>query len=247
MTDVSRDGAPTYMSPLSPSSHETRQAVVFGDLEGVSAASLSNHGWDVTLMRPEGRDLGAIPAGVRSTTFLGDDIPLPEASIDLIVLIDALEYAIDDTALLQETHRILRPGGRAVIRVPLAGRIAWLDARNIHHYLRSTTGRGEPLPEMPDGGFRRHYERREIAALLAEAGLPTHRSRSSALGLSEIAYLGGTTLFRWLKPDPRFQRVRRAYGRLDRTETRWPFGAYYLTVLVYRPNDSTPRTNATLR
>ncbi|HEV2106829.1 MAG TPA: hypothetical protein VGR16_01055, partial [Thermomicrobiales bacterium] len=148
---------------------------------------------------------------------------------------------------LRETHRILRPGGRAVIRVPLAGRLAWLDARNIHHYLTSTTGCGEPLPEMPDGGFRRHYERWEVGDLLTEADLLSHRSRSSALGLSEAAYLGGATLFRWLKPNPRFQRVRRAYGRLDRAETQWPFGAYYLTVLAQRPNGSDSRAESTPR
>lgn len=44
--------------------------------------------------------------------------PLPDNSIDAVVLLNVLEHIHDDAAAIQQVHRILKPGGIAVIEVP---------------------------------------------------------------------------------------------------------------------------------
>ncbi|MBX3747369.1 MAG: metalloregulator ArsR/SmtB family transcription factor [Verrucomicrobiae bacterium] len=57
-------------------------------------------------------------AGIRNLEFrLGDleDPPIPEASVDLVVLSQALHHAGDPQRALRSAHRILRPRGQAMI------------------------------------------------------------------------------------------------------------------------------------
>lgn len=223
------------------------KAVVFGDLEGTTAAELSAAGWCVWLVRQDRRDLGRVPHGVELVTSSDDEAVLPESSVDLVVMIDALEYTIDDVAMLDQARRMLRPGGSLVVRVPRRRRVDWLDARNIYHYLRETTRHGSPLPEMGDGIFRRHYGEDELLGLLDETGFRLGQSGTSGLGLSEVAYLAGATLFRWATDNPRYQTVRRLYGRLDRAEDGWPAGGYYLTIGATRPVEKARESSAASR
>ncbi|HSJ35520.1 MAG TPA: class I SAM-dependent methyltransferase, partial [Acidimicrobiia bacterium] len=46
-------------------------------------------------------------------------VPLKSASVDAIICVHVLEHIIEDKAAITEMHRILRPGGWAVISVPL--------------------------------------------------------------------------------------------------------------------------------
>ncbi len=50
----------------------------------------------------------------------GDALSLPIASesIDTVILIDVLEHINDTQGLMQQIHRVLKPGGRAVIALP---------------------------------------------------------------------------------------------------------------------------------
>lgn len=47
-----------------------------------------------------------------------DDLPLPDAAVDRIVMIHALEHAENPEQMLLEAWRVLAPGGRLVIVVP---------------------------------------------------------------------------------------------------------------------------------
>lgn len=50
-------------------------------------------------------------------------LALPDASFDAVMAVDVLEHIEDDCAALRELRRVLRPGGWALLRVPLdAGR-----------------------------------------------------------------------------------------------------------------------------
>jgi SAM-dependent methyltransferase len=222
------------MPNLGAISQEPPRAAVFGDLEAQCTTALSEQGWDVTLVRRDGADLGGTPQDVSMTRYDGDEVALADDYADSVALIDALEYAVDDVALIAEARRILRPNGFLIVRVPLTGRLAWLDARNICRYVTETTGRGSPFPEMAGAGFRRHYDRQEITELITDAGFMISKSQSSALGLSELIYLVGSTLVRVSSPYSRFPRIRGIYAHLDRLETRLPFGTYYLTILAQR-------------
>jgi SAM-dependent methyltransferase len=44
--------------------------------------------------------------------------PLPEQSIDAVILLNVLEHIPDDAAAMVQVHRILKPGGIAIIEVP---------------------------------------------------------------------------------------------------------------------------------
>lgn len=64
--------------------------------------------------------VGAIRRMVGPTVHRLHDghLPCPSASLDLVVVVDLLEHLDDDSLLLGEIARCLRPGGRAVLNVP---------------------------------------------------------------------------------------------------------------------------------
>src|SRR5262245_6782241 len=85
------------------------------------------------------------------------DLPLPDAEIDRVLLVHALEMAHDPVALLREIWRVLAAGGRLLIVVP--------NRRGVWARLDTTPfGHGRP------------YSRSQITSLLRETWFtPTGR------------------------------------------------------------------------
>ena len=54
-------------------------------------------------------------------------IPRPDASYDATLCSHVLEHVGDDRAALRELHRVLVPGGWAVLQVPIASRAERTD------------------------------------------------------------------------------------------------------------------------
>ena len=62
--------------------------------------------------------------------LLGDvdgPLPFPDASFDAVVMKDLLEHVADPVAVVAESRRVLRPGGRVFASSPDAQRWVWDD------------------------------------------------------------------------------------------------------------------------
>jgi SAM-dependent methyltransferase len=69
-------------------------------------------------------------------SLAGDRVPLPDASLEYVTALDVLEHTPDDRAVVQGFHRLLKPGGVAVVTVP-AGMALWSDWDvGLHHFRR---------------------------------------------------------------------------------------------------------------
>ena len=81
------------------------------------------------------------------------DVPLPfeEGAFDLITMLDVLEHVDDDTGMLADLHRVLRPGGVLLITVP-AFRCLWGRQDEISHHKRRYRAR-ELRRRAADAGF----------------------------------------------------------------------------------------------
>ena len=66
----------------------------------------------------------------------GDEVPLPDGSLAYVTALDVLEHVPDAAAVVRGFHRLLKPGGLAVVTVP-AGMALWSDwDEALHHYRR---------------------------------------------------------------------------------------------------------------
>ncbi len=74
----------------------------------------------VLAFMPPGQGVMHWPLGERSLVALADDaeLPLPDLSIDRVLLVHALEHSEQPSALLRELWRVLRDGGRLLVVVP---------------------------------------------------------------------------------------------------------------------------------
>lgn len=78
-----------------------------------------------TLFRPE-----------QILSLAGDRVPLPDGALEYVTALDVLEHVPDDAAVVNGFHRLLHPGGLAVVTVP-AGMALWSDWDvSLHHFRR---------------------------------------------------------------------------------------------------------------
>lgn len=111
---------------------------------------------------PAGQGAIAWPSAERSATALvfDEELPLPDSSIDRILMIHALEYAENAAETLKEMWRVLAPNGRLVVVVP--------NRRGVWARLDHTPfGSGRP------------YSRTQMSALLREANFTVTRLNNS--------------------------------------------------------------------
>lgn len=54
----------------------------------------------------------------------GEALPLPDASVDVVVCLETWQYVASPGRCVSEARRVLRPGGRLVVTVPTARAVA---------------------------------------------------------------------------------------------------------------------------
>jgi SAM-dependent methyltransferase len=62
-----------------------------------------------------------------------ETIPFPEGHFDIVTMFDVLEHIYDQSATLQEIHRVIKPGGRLVVTVPRRHFFTFLDHGNLKY------------------------------------------------------------------------------------------------------------------
>lgn len=66
----------------------------------------------------------------------GDRVPLPDGALEYVTALDVLEHVPDDAAVVRDFHRLVKPGGIAVVTVP-ASMALWSDWDvALHHFRR---------------------------------------------------------------------------------------------------------------
>jgi arsenite methyltransferase len=126
-------------------------------------------------------------AGVENVEFLKGDIeaiPLPDASVDVIISNCVINLASDKRKVIAEAFRVLRPGGRfAVSDVVCRGEIPAAVRRSMELWVGCVAGaltEEEFRAALRDNGFEaieieptRIYEFEDARAFLTSAGLDT--------------------------------------------------------------------------
>jgi SAM-dependent methyltransferase len=82
-------------------------------------------------------------------------LPFSDGQLDTILLLEVLEHLVDDSAAVREISRVLRPGGRLVISVPVPP--------------------GEVNHEAAWGHKREGYQLSEIVSLLTANGFDVEK------------------------------------------------------------------------
>jgi SAM-dependent methyltransferase len=163
------------------------------------------YGLDMTAEMLELAERNRAAAGIENARFmLGsiEEVPLPDASVDVIISNCVINLSPDKDAVLREAHRVLRPGGRFAVsdivllrEIPdsLRGVIAlWTGC--ISGALRDTAY----VEKLVAAGFEdasvevtRRYERAELegmAGQLDPAQLPAGMSMAEAVAALDGAF-----------------------------------------------------------
>jgi SAM-dependent methyltransferase len=149
---------------------------------GVAAARNRGHrfvglDWSArSLGQARDRGLTVLRAG------LGTSLPIRSDSVDVVIMSEVIEHLVDTDSAVEETHRVLKPGGSLLLSTPNLA--AWYNrgllALGIQPVfsevsLRSVFGR----PGSQVAGHLHMFTRRALTEILAAYGLETVRVRGA--------------------------------------------------------------------
>lgn len=116
--DETRGASPSVLGPLREALEGApgRRLVDVGGGTGNYAKALAAEGWDVLVVDREPAMLARARAkGLQTLEADAQQLPLPDASADAVMLVSMLHHFEDPAAAITEARRILRPQGRLVL------------------------------------------------------------------------------------------------------------------------------------
>jgi ubiquinone/menaquinone biosynthesis C-methylase UbiE len=145
-------------------------------------------------------------AGATNVEFLKGEIehiPLPDASVDVIISNCVVNLSADKRQVLREAFRVLKPGGRfAISDVVVRGEVPAAVRKNVELWIGCVAGALEEqefLGLLREVGFAdpsieptRVYESADAAAFLAGTGLDTATLAADMDGKFMSAFVRGT-------------------------------------------------------
>jgi ubiquinone/menaquinone biosynthesis C-methylase UbiE len=113
--------------------------------------------WYIYLLTGQESQEGRLPSKLELIVGGGERLPFPDGAFDRVLCTETLEHVPDDSAVLRELLRVLKPEGILVISVPdeYSERLLWRFSDRYY-----TT----------PGGHVRIYKRNQIRRLLRENG-----------------------------------------------------------------------------
>ena len=150
---------PEAVAPLLPAG--AARVLDLGAGTGRVSAVLLGLGLDVIAVEPDDAMRALVPAGARALAGTAEQVPLPDASVDAVLVGQAWHW-FDHDAALAEVRRVLRPGGTlGLLWNVFDDRVPWVAelVRVAHAEDRRSAADGD-VPPLP-GAVRHEVEHRQ--------------------------------------------------------------------------------------
>jgi SAM-dependent methyltransferase len=168
----------------------------------------------------------------------GTALPFPDEEFDCVTCIEVLEHIAPEQreAALREIYRVLRPGGRLVLRVPHAGLFAWMDSNNLRfrfpRVYHALLGKGRRDEGYAEGSaavvWHHHFTKAELMGLLG-SGWSLEGERRGALFLLPLVDIACWPLYRLRRIHNRIFRTLQGIAALDMSRD---YGALSYDILL---------------